>query len=155
MRFDTADRITAAILFLIGAAMLYGGFVMDRLEIRQIHPASIPGLVPIFLGAALMLCAVLLFSSSPPADPDAPRETGSTRDFIFAAGLGVFYAVVLVGRVPFVLATALYIASFIFIFSTGDPARRRHRTIFAVVFAGLFAVAIGALFRYGFLVRLP
>ncbi|MBD3625750.1 MAG: hypothetical protein HUJ24_10345, partial [Rhodobacteraceae bacterium] len=46
MRFDSpaADRVTAAVLFALGAGMSYGGYVMDRLEIRQIHPASIPGL---------------------------------------------------------------------------------------------------------------
>lgn len=153
MRFDSADRVTAVILFFVGTAMLYGGVVMDRLEIRQIHPASIPGLVPIFLGAALMLCAVLLFTASRPADPDAPRETGSTRDLLVAAGLSVIYAVVLVGRAPFVLATTLYIASFIFVFSTGVATRRR--IIFALVFAAAFAAAVGALFRFGFLVRLP
>ena len=40
--------------------MLAGGYAMDRLEFRQIHPASIPGLLPMILGAALMVCAVLL-----------------------------------------------------------------------------------------------
>ncbi len=155
MRFDTADRITAAILFLVGLAMLYGSFVMDRLEIRQIHPASIPGLVPMFLGAALMLCAILLFTSSRPPDPDVAGDTGSTRDLLLAAGLSVFYAVVLVGRVPFVVATAVYIAAFILLFATGDPSRRVRRAVFAVVFAALFAAAVGALFRFAFLVRLP
>src|SRR6056297_2853194 len=58
MPFDSAraDRITAFVFFVLGAAMTWGGYVMDRLEIRQIHPASIPGLVPMFLGVALMLC---------------------------------------------------------------------------------------------------
>ena len=62
MRFDSpsADRLTAVAFFALGAAMAWGGFVMDRLEIRHIHPASIPGLVPMVLGGALMICAVLL-----------------------------------------------------------------------------------------------
>ncbi|CAN0603617.1 unnamed protein product, partial [Ectocarpus sp. 12 AP-2014] len=48
MTFDgnTADRLTAVVLCLLGLAMTWGGFEMDRLEIRRIHPASIPGLVP-------------------------------------------------------------------------------------------------------------
>lgn len=155
MQFDTADRITAAILLVLGVAMLYGGFVMDRLEVRQIHPASIPGLVPMILGAALSLCAVLLFVSSPPADPDTPRETGSRRDLMVAAGLSVIYAVVLVGRAPFVAATAVYIASFVFVFSAGGTTRWPRRLVFAIGFGAVFAAAIGALFRFGFLVRLP
>ena len=49
-----ADRVTAAVLFLLGAGLSWGGFTMDRLEVRQIHPGSIPGLVPMILGVALM-----------------------------------------------------------------------------------------------------
>ena len=47
MTMAMADRLTAGLLFLLGLALLVGGYTMDRLEIRQIHPASIPGLVPI------------------------------------------------------------------------------------------------------------
>ena len=152
MGATNADRITAVILFLVGAAMLYGGFTMDRLEVRQIHPASIPGLVPMILGAALMLCAGLLFRASRPAQPGT-GESGSTGNLLIAAALSVFYAVVLVGRVPFVVATAAYITAFILIFTAG-PTRWR-RVLFAAAFAGIFAAAIAALFRFGFLVRLP
>ena len=55
-----ADVVTAIVLLALGLAMLMGGLGMDRLEIRQIHPLSIPGLVPIALGAALAISAVIL-----------------------------------------------------------------------------------------------
>ena len=44
MTFDgkMADRLTAIVLFGLGLAMAWGGFEMDRLEIRRIHPSSIP-----------------------------------------------------------------------------------------------------------------
>ena len=59
-RMKTADRITALVLVGLGVAMFWGGFVMDRLEVRQIHPASIPGLMPMGLGMLTVVCGVVL-----------------------------------------------------------------------------------------------
>ncbi len=161
MRFDTpaADRITAATLFALGAAMSWGGFVMDRLEIRQIHPASIPGLVPMILGAAMMLCAVLLaLSTRGQTAPDASGVQGNWTDFGFAAAWSCVFALLLVGTLPFAAAAALYIFVFAgwFSWQPAEPqARNAKRMIFVAVFAVAVAVGVAALFRYGFLVRLP
>ena len=161
MRFETAtaDRITSIVLFALGAAMLAGGFTMDRLEIRQIHPASIPGLVPMILGAALMLCAVLLFGSAARGEAgEGAAERVSWTDLLVATGFSVGYALLLVGRLPFALATALYIGSFVVWFSwPSDRSRAARLKVVggAMVFAVVAAVGISALFRFGFLVRLP
>lgn len=164
MRFDSAfaDRISSVVFFVLGAAMLYGGFVMDRLEIRQIHPASIPGLVPMFLGGILMICAVLLYVGSSKSDERAEASDiapgDSWRNLMIAGGWSVFYAAGLVGQVPFVVATAIYIAGFTLYFGwpeNGGRGARIKATLFAVIFAVVVASAISALFRYGFLVRLP
>ena len=56
MQMAKADRVTAIVFLALGLAMLVGGWQMDRLEIRQIHPASIPGLLPMILGGLLALC---------------------------------------------------------------------------------------------------
>ena len=80
-----ADRISAAVFFVIGGAMAYGGFVMDRLEIRQIHPASIPGLLPMVLGAALMICAAALYASSERGEERVAVGAHSNMDLLFAA----------------------------------------------------------------------
>lgn len=161
MRFDspTADRITAAVFFALGASMAWGGFVMDRLEIRQIHPASIPGLVPMILGAALMLCAVLLALGADRTPRDgADVADGSWRDFAFAGLWSCVFALVLVSRIPFAVATALYIAGFSgwYLLPAATDTRGRLKALaFVLVFSVVTAVAISALFRYGFLVRLP
>jgi len=169
MRFDSpaADRLTALVFLAIGAAMLWGGWTMDRLEIRQIHPSSIPGLVPMFLGAALMLAAVLLFLSASRAvrEPVAPESDGQTEankasvlNFALAAVWSTFYALALVGRMPFGVATGIYIAGFSVWFGwprDGDTAKRVRWVVLSLVFAGVMATAISVLFRYGFLVRLP
>jgi MFS family permease len=159
MRFDSpaADRIVAVLLFALGAAMLAGGYTMDRLEIRQVHPASIPGLVPIILGAALMLCAVLLYLGAPSLPREAAEEepeAASARNLLVAGGLCCAYAVLLVGRLPFAVATALFVAGFVAVFR---PRGNRNPAGYALAagYGVAAAAAISALFRYGFLVRLP
>lgn len=159
----TADRITAVVLFLLGGAMCWGGFVMDRLEIRQIHPASIPGLVPIFLGLILMICAVFLAlgtrgKTSPESGDSSTRETGNWSDFSFAAVWSCLFAVLFVGRMPFVVASALYIAVFTGWYLWRPSAEGGHRLklmLLVLLYAVLVAVGVSVLFRYGFLVRLP
>lgn len=166
MRFDSpaADRVTAAILFALGAGMSYGGYVMDRLEIRQIHPASIPGLVPIILGLVLMLCAVLLANGtrrSTPQEASAPAATTedgqSFSNFAFTALWCGVYALGMVGRMPFWAATAIFIFGFSgwFLIPAVQGSSRLRHAVLLVLFAGIMAVSISALFRYGFLVRLP
>ena len=141
MRFDSAraDRITAVVFMSLGAAMAWGGFVMDRLEIRRIHPASIPGLVPMILGVALMLCAAFLYRAARDSD----------------AGWSAFYALALVGNMPFVVATAIYLLGFTGWFLWREGGRRPVTAIAVIAFSLTTAVAVSALFRYGFLVRLP
>ena len=166
MRFDSAraDQITALIFFALGAAMLLGGYTMDRLEIRQIHPASIPGLLPMILGGIMMLCAVLLFTSAkdaPDADLLDEAETGegdSWTNLLFAGGYSVVYALGLVGNMPFMWATVIYITVFVghFTFDAGETRQKQALKIaMAFGFALVSAYAVALLFEEAFLVRLP
>ena len=160
MTFESAraDRVAAVLLFALGIAMLYGGYTMDRLEIRQIHPASIPGLVPMLLGGVLAVCATLLFAGArEDAESDA-AEGVSWSNVGIALALCLGYALGLVGRVPFFLATAIFVAAFAgtFMWRDADPRPSPARvTVISVVYAVAISGAISALFRYGFLVRLP
>jgi putative tricarboxylic transport membrane protein len=159
----TADRVTAIVFFILGGAMAYGGFVMDRLEVRHIHPASIPGLVPMILGAMLMFCAVFLavgtFAESETISETSESDATGTSwgSFLFTAVWSGFYALVMVGSMPFALATAIYIAVFsgYFLWRDGSHERPARTALIVAVFAGVMAVGISALFQYGFLVRLP
>jgi Tripartite tricarboxylate transporter TctB family len=159
MDFDSAraDRVAAVVLFALGIAMLYGGYTMDRLEIRQIHPASIPGLVPMLLGAVLALCAALLFAGARD-DAEGPAVEGvSWSNAGIALGLCLVYALGLVGRLPFFWATAVFVAAFAGVFGWRDAERPGLARVAVVALGFGFAVsgAISVLFRYGFLVRLP
>lgn len=162
MRFDTptADRVAALVFFALGAAMAWGGYAMDRLEIRQIHPASIPGLVPMILGLALMVCAVMLALGASKAHDGPPRDPDvAWRDLFVALGLCCFYALGLVGSIPFAAATALFVAAFSGWFlwppAEAGTAARLRIAVAVAVFGIVVAAATSALFRYGFLVRLP
>ena len=160
---NLADRVTAVVLCALGLAMAWGGFEMDRLEIRRIHPASIPGLVPMILGVCMVICAVSLGLGSLSApDSDAPEaetmDRGNWIDFAFAAGWSCFFAILLVGRIPFMAASAIYIAVFsawyLWPQQTEQDGRIKMLGL-VVVYAGLIAAGVSALFQYGFLVRLP
>jgi putative tricarboxylic transport membrane protein len=162
MRLDSpaADRVTALVLFLLGGAATYGGFVMDRLENRQIHPASIPGLVPMILGVMLMVCAAALaWSATRPREGNGAAETVSWSRFGVTLFWCALYALAAVGQLPFAPATAIFIAGFTlwFIWTESDRAARPGlATVLAVLaFSGATAFGVAALFRYGFLVRLP
>lgn len=160
MRLDSAraDRVAAVVLFALGVAVLCGGYTMDRLEFRQIHPASIPGLVPMLLGAVLAICAVLLFVGARD-DARAPAVEGvSWSNLGIALGLCLVYAVGLVGRAPFFWATAIFVAVFAGVFTwrdAEDPRSRARLALFAAGFGLTVAGVVSALFRFGFLVRLP
>jgi putative tricarboxylic transport membrane protein len=160
MTFDSAraDRVAAVVLFALGIAMLYGGYTMDRLEIRQIHPASSPGLLPMLLGGVLAVCAVLLFAGARDDGEGAAVEGVSWPNVGIALVLCLVYALGLVGRMPFFVATAIFIAAFagVFAWRDADGARRPVRIVlFSLAFGIVVAGAISALFRYGFLIRLP
>lgn len=158
MRFDSAaaDRVSALVLLALGAAMTWGGFAMDRLEIRQIHPASIPGLVPMILGVAMMLCAVLLALSADKVERKC-AEAGSWGSFAFTALWSCVFAVILVSRIPFAAATAIYVAGFAgwFLLPETPVAKRAKTALWIIAFGVITAAAVSTLFRYGFLVRLP
>jgi putative tricarboxylic transport membrane protein len=162
MRLDSAsaDRVTALVLFLLGAAASWGGFAMDRLEVRRIHPASIPGLLPMILGVALMICALALaWSTRSPRDPEATDAGASWQNLVVVIVWSALYALVAVGTLPFALATGVYIGGFTLWFLWADRGGERRPGVLSAVavlaFAVVMAVGISSLFRYGFLVRLP
>jgi len=167
MRMAQADRVTAVVLLMLGLAMLAGGWTMERLEFRRIHPASIPGLVPMILGGLLALCAVLLWHSARPdaAGRTTARQTapfltgGSWSRLALTAALAVVYAIGLIGWLPFTAATFAFVFAFAAVFSWPGGAgrwRAQIKTLLSALVLGV-CVAFGTalLFEHLFLVRLP
>ncbi|WP_299817578.1 tripartite tricarboxylate transporter TctB family protein [uncultured Jannaschia sp.] len=161
MLMAKADRYTAVALLALGAAMLAGGWTMDRLEIRQIHPASIPGLVPMILGGLLAVCAGLLFRASyadAKRGPEAIMVGGSWSRLGITTATCLVYALVLIGWASYFWATAIFTAVFALLFSypAGGSSREKAIAVAGAVMLG-FGIGFGSalLFERLFLVRLP
>lgn len=167
-RMARAD-LTAGVVFLVLAvAVISGSWTMDRLEFRQIHPLSAPGFTPGLLGIALAFASLLLIAQAirnlrtAPAQEatatDGAENPGAVRRLFAATGLCLLYALGLVGRMPFWLATAIFVTVFIGVFEwtrTAPPARHLRRLGWAVFLGLATGFAVDYVFRVLFLVRLP
>lgn len=159
-RFN-ADRVTAIVFLVLGVAVTYGGWVMDRLEIRRIHPASFPGLLPIFLGVALMVCAaVLYYQAQIKNDGEKLQVTsgGGLGRIALILALTLAYAMGLVGTLPFWMATLIFVMIFIIVFEWPEDTTTKAITrLIAIALAegALVAIGVSLLFEKAFLVRLP
>ncbi|WP_274423342.1 tripartite tricarboxylate transporter TctB family protein [Chelativorans sp. YIM 93263] len=165
-RMNRADLATGCVLTILGLAIVYFSWSMPRLEVRGIHPATVPGLVPGLLGLALAICGAVLGIK---AWREGRQEEG-WRDFLHifytaeigrvlvAAGLALVYSLVLVGLMPFWLATTVFLFFFILAFETwlsSAPKPLLRSAFWALVQAVIVGIVVTLVFEYGFLVRLP
>lgn len=162
----SADLLTGAALLALGLVVVYLSWTMPRLGARGIHPATVPGLVPGVLGAALALMGAILAGRSLGAlrDADGWRRfaavvTGAeTGRALATIALALFYPLVLVGLMPFWLATAIFVFVFILLFQralTDAPRPLAHLALAAAIQAVAVGGLIALVFERGFLVRLP
>lgn len=161
----SADFLTGVLLTALGLAVLYLSWTMPRLAERRIHPATIPGLVPILLGAALALCGALLaWRSWRIREPDGWARLGGAlasreaRRVAAAGALVLVYTLGLVGSMPFAAASALFIAAFILTFEVwlSDEKLPLARSLpWALLIAVIGAGGVYLVFQRVFLVRLP
>ena len=161
-----ADLITGAVLAALGIAVFIESWNMPRLEERSINPWTVPGLVPGMLGIIIAILGVILAVRSvlsggmrpAPADADPGEARAARYRFWLSLMLCMIYAVLLVGRLPFWLATVLFTFAFIAAFEwRGDdrPRARMMKLATAGVIAVLCSVTVSYSFEYLFLVRLP
>lgn len=160
-----ADLITAVIFVALGLVITYFSWTMDRLEVRRIHPSTIPGLVPLILGIALTLCGGLLgwraWKLNMPGSGAALARlfvSWSAVRVLAVLGLALVYTLVLVGRMPFWLASGLFIFSFIVLFETvlaDHPGSLPRTLIWGAIVALGAGLGINYVFGEIFLVRLP
>lgn len=160
-----ADLLAGLFFIVLAAATLVGSWNMDRLAVRRINPLTVPGLVPGLLAAALLGCGLILtMRSLRTAAPDGWRDLG--RSLVSTAAqragavlvLTLSYALVLVGLLPFWLATGLFVFAFIMVFETwlATPRRPLLRTLpWACGVAVATAGVVTLVFERLFLVRLP
>lgn len=174
-RLLSADRIGGLIWFVLGAAIVYGSWTMDRLEAQNVPAVTAPGLVPGLLGAGIIAFALVLLlrahaAPGAPAIAAAPAAEAATDVAAPAQGLHwkrvavslalcLTYGAVLLGRgVHYGLLTAGFLFLHILLLDETEqvPARLTwRRLVIAAVLATTVATAVALVFQYVFLVRLP
>jgi hypothetical protein len=148
MRSDTVQGLA---WIATGCAIVYASWMMDRLERHGAALYTAPGLVPGLLGLVLFVLGMVLALRAARGDSSrasSPVIWGNTA-LVLALCLG--YAVGLVGRMPFWLATFLFVTAFVAIFEY--PERRR--MALAPVYGAATSLVVTYLFEAVFFVRLP
>jgi hypothetical protein len=159
-----ADLLWSLGWIVLGAAIVYGSWTMDRLEYMHINPYTAPGLVPGVLGGSLIAMGSLLMLRSLRAGAlqlagGVPQPQVDLKRLGTAFFLCVGYAAGLVGRgLPFWAATALFVTTTILVFQW--PERRQQGqlakgAVIALACGVGTAVAVTVIFQEIFLVRLP
>lgn len=160
-----ADLLSALAWIAFGAAVSIGAWRMDRLENLHINQYEIPGLVPGLLGAAIVLLGIVLAVRSlrrgallPQGAPAARTRARAYLAMVLGAMLA--YSLVLVGHgLPFWLATALFVAGFIFFFDrerqAGLGRGAPRQALLALAYGGATSAVVTLVFQEIFYVRLP
>jgi putative tricarboxylic transport membrane protein len=155
-----ADLIFAVVLTALALWVLVESWRMPRLAELGVHPMSAPGLTPGMI--ALVLAALglaLLWRSLRGDETIAQDDTAAAantvwRRALLALVLCLVYALGLLGRLPFLWATGLFVFAFIACFSF-DRGKPRRSLGGAALMALAVAVSVSLLFEQLFLVRLP
>ncbi len=158
------DLIVAIVFFLVGAGIVWQAMAMPTFRERQGEIFTAPGIVPGFYGVIICLLSVLLAARAlgrarrglGPTSAASPSE--GLAALALVALLCLVFAVGLVTRLPFWLASAIFVSLFILVFEwrVGVTSVSRARLLATALAIGLIAgVAISLVFERVFLVRLP
>jgi Tripartite tricarboxylate transporter TctB family len=161
-----ADLFAGVAWTAFGLAIVAGSLTMDRLEQFGATWYTAPGLVPGVLGATIAVLGLLLAIRAMKAgaaaglvEPWMPTAEGRSalKRASLATLLSLVYTLGLIGRVPFPIASALFVFAFIMVFdvSPDAPSRMPRRATIAAITAIVTSVVVTLVFERIFLVRLP
>lgn len=163
-----ADFLTSIVLVAFGTAVFINSMQMPTFAERGVNPYSAPGIVPGVLGAVISILGAVLFVRSlirggfrlgiNGATVGAYFRSPDSLRLLLTIVLSTVYALVLLGRVAYELATALYVLAFDLVFDLDFEVpvlRQWKKIIWGVVLGVLTSAAVTAVFRYLFLVSLP
>ncbi len=158
------DLSVAIAFFLVGAAIVWQALNMPTFRERQGEIFTAPGIVPGFYGVIICFLSMLLGGR---AIGRARRGLGRTTatgasegllGLALVAFLCLAFAVGLVTRLPFWLASSIFVSVFILVFewqSGAGPAARARLVAISLAIGLIAGVAISLVFERAFLVRLP
>lgn len=162
------DLITAAILLAFSLTIIVLAMRMPSFVSTGTSRYANPDVVPTFHGVVLGLLSLILAIRSlyrGALKPGGGKPAGfeglpgiSLKRLFIAAGLGLLFAIVMVGTLPFWLATAIFVTAFTSIFEW-DPAAPMRVRLWRLASAAIIGICVGVgvflLFQEIFLVRLP
>ncbi len=162
MTDQRVDKITGVVFFLLGVAVVGASLAMPDFQEQGASVYEAPGLTPALLGFALAVSGLLLAfrrarTETAGSLPDL-RAPESRKRVLLAVVLTLIYALGLLGRVPFIAATAVFVFSFTLSFEhliDKDRTKLPRRAAIAALLAAAVSVAISFLFQDLFLVQLP
>lgn len=157
------DLATAAVLLALGLGVMALAWRMPTFVEQSGTGLTAPGIVPGFHATVLAVLSVLLGlrairrgALKPGASQSRAWSREDARQLGTAALLGVLYAGVLVGRVPFWMATSLFVFAFTAAFEwPAGPVGRVRRLVEAAVLGLATGGIVTLVFERIFLVRLP
>ena len=143
-----------------GLWILIEALRMDRFKSMGASVYTMPGFVPGMIGSVLIALGLILAvrgwrkRAISPADAFEPAEPVINKRIALMLPLTLVYAAVLLGRMPFWLATALFVASFTWAFT--PPEQPKLRRLVTALASGVITTAMVIfVFQEIFLVRLP
>ena len=163
-----ADFLTGIALICVSLYVIFESWRMPRLEHLKVHPLSVPGIVPAFIGVVLLIFGAVLVTRSMRRGGHHLRlsyegfrrmlgNPGNKR-LLLTAILCIGYAGFLIGTLPYWFATGLFVFVFITLFEWErgmNAGRRKKYLISAALIAILSSAAITVVFERLFLVALP
>ena len=163
-----ADFVTSIGLSSFGLAILIMSIQMPRYESLGVNPYSVPGIVPGLLGLILLILGLVLLIRSIIRKGyqlgltiDILKQyftEESTKNFLLALIFSLVYGVFLLTRIPYSLATGLYILFFILVFEyrpKENMSSQKKTILYSLVEAISVSAGVTLVFRYLFLVDLP
>ena len=145
----------------LGLLIVVASLRMERFETMGAVLYTMPGFVPGMIGGLVALLGLIMMLRGwvRRAQEKSTADTGAiepllTRRVVPTLLLTLVYAGLLIGRIPFWLATALFVTAFVALFTPAEATTRR-RVLVAVATGVLTAITITVVFQQVFLVRLP
>ena len=154
-----SDLIGGAGWVAFGLLIVVESLRMERFTNMGATLYTMPGFVPGLIGSAITVLGLLLALRGWKRGQTAAAQQGEPAPLLnqrvaITIPLMLAYAGGLLGRAPFWLATALFVAAFTWTFAPPDQPRRR-RAIAATLAGVLTAAIVMTVFQEVFLVRLP